>query len=387
MAHQRNRFVQQIALKKLTFFRVLLVQGARQTGKSYFVRELLTQKLKNIKYYSFDQQKIRQAANNNPSVFLQKQKNQIIAIDEAQKVPIIFDEIKSIVDENPKPSQFILLGSTEFSHKTLIKESLTGRSGAIRIFPMTFKEKLGEVHKNEWNSNFSFLHYLPNGGLPGICFVRDKSNRQSLVEDWINTTCHRDIYQFKKLKLDPELTQNLLREICLSPEPATIAYLSKLTKVSSRKIKTHLEALMDLFVIIKISIHSTATLKKDIYLPFDCAVADFYGARKQRLLEISLYNERAAYNSYFENLKSKWYYYRSLGKNYIPLIEEKKDQIIAYGVFESEHINLTQLNIFDSFKEKNKTKKPKVILFGPFDKVTQIGKYSIHPWFMMGSRV
>ena len=50
-----------------------------------------------------------------------------LVIDEAQKVPKIFDAVKFVVDPSNRPGQFLLLGSTEFSKKTLIRESHTGR--------------------------------------------------------------------------------------------------------------------------------------------------------------------------------------------------------------------------------------------------------------------
>jgi len=43
MPHNRNRFVLSRLKEKLKFARVVTVQGARQTGKSFMVKELFKQ--------------------------------------------------------------------------------------------------------------------------------------------------------------------------------------------------------------------------------------------------------------------------------------------------------------------------------------------------------
>ena len=59
MPHARRRLITQKILKKLGFFPVLAIQGARQTGKSFLARDLLGSKLKNAQYISFDDTSIR----------------------------------------------------------------------------------------------------------------------------------------------------------------------------------------------------------------------------------------------------------------------------------------------------------------------------------------
>jgi len=65
-----------------------------------------------------------------------------LVIDEAQKVPKIFDAVKYTVDQDRRPGRFVLTCSTEFSRETMIQESLTGRLSRLRLFPLTISETL-----------------------------------------------------------------------------------------------------------------------------------------------------------------------------------------------------------------------------------------------------
>jgi predicted AAA+ superfamily ATPase len=63
-----------------------------------------------------------------------------LVIDEAKKVPEIFDAVKLRVDQDSQPGQYLLLGSTEFSHLFKIRESLTGRLSRLRLHPLCAAE-------------------------------------------------------------------------------------------------------------------------------------------------------------------------------------------------------------------------------------------------------
>jgi len=61
-----------------------------------------------------------------------------LAIDKITKAPDLFDGIKSKVDKQRIPGQFIITGFTQFSAKLGIRESLTGRIGIVKMNPLCF---------------------------------------------------------------------------------------------------------------------------------------------------------------------------------------------------------------------------------------------------------
>lgn len=108
MPHLRQRIALKRLKQKLNFSRVVSIQGARQTGKSVLARDLLANKT----YVTLDDASTREEAKSRTSYFLEELRQQnedfTIVIDEAQKAPVLFDQIKTIVDLNSSPGQFLL---------------------------------------------------------------------------------------------------------------------------------------------------------------------------------------------------------------------------------------------------------------------------------------
>ncbi|MFC1811891.1 ATP-binding protein [Thermodesulfobacteriota bacterium] len=115
---------------------VVVVTGMRQTGKTTFLGS--QPDLKDRIYVSFDDFSQLEAAKRDPDGFVNRDKP--ITIDEAQKCPEIFDAIKSAVDKERIPGQFLLSGSANFSILKSITESLAGRSVYLAIHPFNRRE-------------------------------------------------------------------------------------------------------------------------------------------------------------------------------------------------------------------------------------------------------
>ncbi|MGK5086541.1 AAA family ATPase [Bdellovibrionota bacterium FG-2] len=209
-------------------------------------------------------------------------------MDEAQKAPDLFDALKLRVDQDPRPGQYLILGSAEFSTQMMIRESLTGRLGRVRLFPMCYRELrgLGEPVKI---TRSDFMSWSEQGGFPGIAFVRSQEERRLLFEDWLQLVCYRDIQQFKKLRLDGDLAFDILRQVCLLEEPSAVEIARKLRQ-PGRRVQTHLLALEQLFAIQKIAPHPSGA-GKPIYLILDAGLAHYFGAEFSRRVQVLLMNE------------------------------------------------------------------------------------------------
>ncbi len=384
MPHARNRFALPRIQKKLKFFPVVAIQGARQTGKSFLARHLLKQILPDSKYLTFDQQTWKAEAQRAPHTFLTDHSGSgLLIIDEAQKVPDIFDAVKFDVDQNRIPGKFLLLGSTEFSKLAQIRESLTGRMGRVRLFPLTLAETLPAEPLAKSFERKQILQYLHSGGMPGFFSVRDQEERSALIQDWLDLTCLRDIQQFKTLNLDGELADSILKLTAVLEEPSRAA-IARATRVDPRRIGTHLEALTELFVLQKLNPHPSGT-GKPIYLPLDVGIAEYLGASMIRRLHIWLMNERMAKNAYFDQKRKSFYYYRSTGKRMIHLVEGSVDQATqAFQVIDHEGIRKTDAELMIAFLNKNP--KAAGAVFAPIPEEQKIKSCIFMPWENIPSR-
>nr|WP_242836096.1 DUF4143 domain-containing protein [Ruminococcus albus] len=92
------------------------------------------------KYVTFDDKNMRELAKSNPADFIMAFQNGAI-IDEAQKVPEIFDALKLHVDSAPfTPGKFILTCSSQFRLRKNMSDSLAGRAAFLKLLPFSIKE-------------------------------------------------------------------------------------------------------------------------------------------------------------------------------------------------------------------------------------------------------
>ena len=131
-----ERTAKNALLRLASQFAVIGITGPRQSGKQTLAKMTFPEK----RYLSFDDKTIRALAAANPMDFLMAFPNGAI-IDEAQKVPEIFDAVKYHVDQGYfTPGKFILTGSNQFNLKQNMTDSLAGRAAFLRLLPFSIGE-------------------------------------------------------------------------------------------------------------------------------------------------------------------------------------------------------------------------------------------------------
>lgn len=144
---------------------ILALLGSRRVGKSTFVEQYLKSRPKLLKvYFNFDEFSTRQEVIKNGIESLinshlfqigAKPKDKIVIfIDEVQKEPLVFDQIKLIYDKQKQNKnqrfKFILTGSASLTIHKEITESLAGRVEILRVnsFSLTEAARLNNITKN-----------------------------------------------------------------------------------------------------------------------------------------------------------------------------------------------------------------------------------------------
>ena len=351
----------------MKFSPIVSIQGARQVGKSYLARELVPVKISDLEYFTLDHKDLRDFAENNPYSFLTQSNSRHLVIDEVQKAPALFHEMKAIVDKKRTPGKFLILGSTEFSHETQIKESLTGRLSRIRIFPFN----LAEAQKLEMNSQkrFPFLNvkprvnrndllkYLERGGLPGIFIVKNESERRSLLSDWLRLTTERDLHQIKKYKLDSDLAYKIIEQIAIQNN-SSLNQISKELSVSVKRVQNHIHALKTLFVIFEVS-QMKGSPGKTMYYLMDVGLLSYFNATFEKKMITWHYLELLSQLSYkgYDNLQ--FHYYKSTTGSIVQLLYTLENELYANKIIFNESYDKRDYIIFQSLQKKyvNKFKK------------------------------
>jgi predicted AAA+ superfamily ATPase len=278
MPHQRSRHALPHIKKLAALWPAVGVLGPRQSGKSTLLRDQLGVS----KVLTLDDEDVREDALNSAKVFLGRHSAPMV-IDEVQKAPLLFDAIKAAIDRKRRPGSYFLTGSSEFSSRIGVRESLTGRIGLLRLYPLT----LAEIHKEplrEPSARFSpdlprfsietFSATMARGGLPMPFFLRDAQAFSLYWQGWIDTTVHRDIARFFKRSYDPRITQKILRIICQRAVLGEMTEVGDLTGIQRRTALSYLEAMAGVFLVDRISCHDLG-VGKDQFALFDSGLLNF----------------------------------------------------------------------------------------------------------------
>lgn len=127
------------AVKKLSeMFGAVLVAGPRQVGKTTMLRALT----KNICYVTLDDMIVRTAAQEQSGTFF-KDNPPPIFVDEIQKAPVLFEQIKLYIDRDRKKGQFYMCGSQQLRMMKGVSESLSGRIGLLTLLGYSLREIYG----------------------------------------------------------------------------------------------------------------------------------------------------------------------------------------------------------------------------------------------------
>jgi predicted AAA+ superfamily ATPase len=117
---------------------VVLISGARQTGKTWLAQEYGHAQ----SHVSFDDPAIAAAALSDPLGFLQSLPRPVL-LDEVQVVPELFRSIKYEVDRDRRPGSFILTGSANVLLLPRLSDSLVGRMDVLTLWPLSQGELSG----------------------------------------------------------------------------------------------------------------------------------------------------------------------------------------------------------------------------------------------------
>ena len=127
-----SRAIEKTFLAAVRDFKVVLVTGPRQCGKTTMMKKMAEDENRGRKYISLDDFAARKMAVESPNLFLQVYKPPVF-IDEVQYAPQLFSYIKMYVDEYQQPGDIWLSGSQIFKLMENVQESLAGRVGILKM--------------------------------------------------------------------------------------------------------------------------------------------------------------------------------------------------------------------------------------------------------------
>ncbi len=259
-------------LKMSTFFKAVLVTGARQVGKTTMLKHLS----ENRTYVSLDDVDTLTLAKEDPKLFFMRYKPPII-IDEIQKAPELFPYIKILCDESEDSGLFWLTGSEQFSMMKNVTESLAGRIGIMTLYPLSISEinnvrldapldfSLDNLVKREkqtepFDLNTVFMQ-IWKGGMPQVQNADDQQ-RSLYYSSYINTYLMRDVVSAGGVTDEIRFKKFLTACAANTSQQLNLANLAMITEVSHPTAKSWLALLERLHIVYLLEPYTNNKLKR-----------------------------------------------------------------------------------------------------------------------------
>src|SRR5437588_264750 len=186
---------------------VVLINGARQTGKSTLVQSPEVAE-PGRRYLTFDDRSVLAAAKGDPGGSIAGLMTPV-TLDEVQHVPELFSAIKIAVDRKREPGRFLLTGSADVLLLPKLSESLAGRMEVLTLWPFSQGEMNG-VRESFLDTLFSkhpvghrgrsgapqrteLFEKVLVGGYPPIAARRQVARRNAWFQCYLTTMLQRGV--------------------------------------------------------------------------------------------------------------------------------------------------------------------------------------------------
>ena len=318
--------------------KALLVFGPRQVGKTTFVQNLIADLNKKTLSLNGDESDVL-VLFENPNVTKLKSiigDNEILVIDEAQRITNIGIVLKIIVDQI-KSVQVIATGSSSFELANKLNEPLTGRKYEMFLYPLSFAEMV--AHNGLLEEKRALENRLIYGSYPEI--ITNPIDAKEHIKLIANSYLYKDLFILDQVS-KPVLLQKIVKALALQVgSEVNTNELSKLLQVDNKTIEKYIDLLEKAFVIFKLpalsnNVRNEIKKGRKIYF-YDNgiinAVTGNFNPLAQRtdigsLWENYIISERIKLLNIQQGEASS-YFWRTTQQQEIDYIEKSTDQILA----------------------------------------------------------
>ncbi len=338
-----NRTISDIIISQLRTGKVNVILGARRTGKTFLLKELIKRLNKKTLFLNGEDFVTRDILS-----YINKQRyknliadNKILVIDEAQKINDIGNILKFIVDTFNNIYIFAS-GSSAFDLTNKTGEPLTGRKFTYFLYPLAMaefkqKETFTEIYDNLEDK-------LIFGSYPEIANEDNTTTKRFLLNDLVNSYLLKDILEIDNLKNSAKLFIILKQLAFQIGSQVSLNELATSVGLNRATVERYLDLLTKVFVIFKLDGYNK-NLRKELtkqskYYFWDLgirnAIINNFAPLNMRddtgkLWENFIISEMLKQNSNNLNF-SNFYFWRTYDRQEIDLIEENNNTLKAYEI-------------------------------------------------------
>ena len=273
-----KRALESVVRRYSEHFKVVVVTGPRQVGKTTMLRHLMEEDAASgieRAYVSLDNTAILQTAKEDPALFLQRYRPPVL-IDEIQKAPELLPYIKEIVDSTGLTGTVWLTGSQPFHLMKEVSEPLAGRVGVIEMLGLSGAEIAG-VESEPFSPGRDYFvrrvgmsrpydvveayERICAGSLPGIRALPDDL-RPGGYESYLDTYIMRDIRDLSQIGDELKFRRFMTACAALTSKPVVYAELARIADIDEKTAKTWLSLLVSSYIVKVVEPYANNLLKR-----------------------------------------------------------------------------------------------------------------------------
>ena len=240
--------------------RVVLLNGARQVGKSTLAQQLAQQR--GGQYLTLDDPVIAELARTDPSALVDGATG-LTVIDEVQSAPALFPALKREVDRNPVPGRFLLTGSANVFMLPTAAESLAGRMEVLTLEPLSQAEIAGSSHNlvdalfdpAPWarrtvrTDRADVVRRLVASGFPEALGRSDPQRRDAWFRAYLASLLQRDVRDYASIEGLHDMPRLLSLLAARTSSLLNMAEVSRATGIAHSTLRRYLALLEALFIV------------------------------------------------------------------------------------------------------------------------------------------
>lgn len=375
-----KRHAEEVIKKQEKMFKVILITGARQVGKTTLLKNIKP----DIKYITFDDMILAQQAIEEPGVFLKSNTTPII-IDEVQYAPQILRYIKMNVDETDEKARFYLTGSQQFNLMKNVSESLAGRVGILNLLGLSLREIKGDSFKNEFVPTKEYVEnrqntankvsydevwkYIYQGSMPAI--YSDDMDVEMFYATYVNTYIERDVRNLTQVGDTMSFLKFMTAIASRIGQMLNLDSIANEIGVSVPTVQRWLSILVSSNIVYILEPYYNNIMKRAVKTPkiyfLDTGLVAYLTKWKNK----DVLESGSMSGNFFENfvvaeiiksyynkgeLRPPIYYYRDKDKKEIDLIIEQNGTLYPIEIKKSANPNKSMIENFEVLKNVNDKK-------------------------------
>lgn len=348
-----QRAIEDAILLAMTDTPVVLLNGARQTGKTTLVRAIA--ETTGAEYFTLDDAATLALIAGDPAGFIRGLRGSVV-LDEIQKVPDLFPAIKLAVDKDRQAGRFLLTGSANVMTLPRLSESLAGRMEVVPMFPFSAGELAGKregflnrlfdgvlARVKAPPAHVDIAERLTRGGYPEANQRPTAERRAAWFAAYISTILQRDVRDLAQIDA-LHMLPNLLKLLAARASGLlNLADVGRDAGLPHTTLTRHLTLLETVFLVHRLPAWSRNLGKRLVKAPkihlVDTGLAcHLIGANAQRLsadrpllgrlLETFVVGELRKQVSW-ANLQVTLHHFRTAAGSEVDVVLEKADGAVA----------------------------------------------------------